>query len=351
MFKELKRFWTLITRLMLIIGVALSFFAVMEFIRAFMTLHEIHPWLGFCFLGGLAAFLIFAALYFTSAFHRLPRALTPVPREKTKKYARYLIKYLKRLELNACLTDENSQMLVNKGVKQLEAALAHHSAQSLQNTITLVENDNINHLIKRLDTHAELKIRNAVRDIMFAVTVSPYRSVDLLVVIFRNLEMVKTIAEVYHSRPAPKETIQILIDTCRVVAAVNFVNLGSKMIENITKGLPGIIPGISRIVDDCAEGLAAGLLSSVTGHAAKERCRAYQRWDYEHAKDNIARHLKTFTSDVGKMFFQDITPHIKLPGSVTMDKWKELRENVAKGFYETIGSIHQFVRSRTNSLM
>lgn len=346
MFKEFRKLWRLITRIVLITGVALSFFAVMELLRAFQTLYAVQPWLGYAFLAVLSALVIWAVIYFTSAFSTIPRALKPPAREKPKKFGKYLHKYLKRLHENEHL-DSDGKLLVSTGIRQIEAAFNNGSDESLSNTIRIIENETIEPVLKILDTRAEQKIRAGVRDIMFAVTLSPYRSVDLLVVIFRNLQMVKNIAVVYNSRPAPKESIQIIVDTCRVVAAVNFLNLGSKMIENITKGLPGIIPGVSRIVDDCAEGLAAGLLSSVTGHAAKDRCRAYQRWDYQQARDHIARHLKTFTSDVGKMFFQDVIPHVKLPGTITLEKWRELRDNVARGFNETVHSIHNFVRTRT----
>ena len=343
LFDELKRFWRLFRKLAVLIGVLLSFFALLELARAYVTLRDLHPLASYGFLVILGALLAWSIYYFWSAFRSYPRALTPPPRSRTRRYAKYLCRYLQRLQNNDAVPDEQKDSLRDAKEKLSRQLKTTISSDSLNQCIEQIENETIGPALGQLDELAEQKIRTGVRDIMLVVAVSPYRSLDLLVVLYRNLLMIKNVAAVYNSRPALRESLQTVYDTARVVAAVNFVNLGGKMIENLTKSLPGIIPGVSRIVDDCAQGLAAGMLTSVTGHAAKERCRAFAPWDFEKAKSSIAEQLKTFTSDVGKMFFKDITPTLRIPGEVTREKWRELKESLSQGYNDTIDAIQNLV--------
>jgi len=343
-FSEIKLLWRIVCRSAVLAGVLLSFFAILEVVRAFHTFYTIHPAAGYGFLVLLLGLAVWGFWYFWSAFCKYPKVLLIPSQSRPRKYGKYLGNYLERLKANDFL-DEDDRQMADKGREMLRQVLANSKdSDALQEVIRQTEKDCVEPILHKLDRLADGKIRGGVRDIMLAVTLSPYRSVDLLVVLYRNLAMVGNVAAVYNSRPRLRETLAILYDTARVVATVNFVNLGAKMIDNVTKGLPGMIPGISRIVDDCTEGLAAGLLTSITGHAAQQRCRAFRGWDYEEAKKNIARHLKTFTADVGKMFFQDITPNIRLPIGLGLDKWKELKESVARGFNDTIEAIQNFVR-------
>ncbi|MBN1764793.1 MAG: DUF697 domain-containing protein [Sedimentisphaerales bacterium] len=343
-FEELKRFWLLARKIALLLGIVLSFFAVLELFRAYITLRDIHWLLGYSFVVILAVLIVWTFVYFFRAFRDLPRTLTPVPREKIRKYAKYLTRYLKRLQVNPHLSPEQIENIVTHR-KNLEAQLTPKTRKDdLAKTAEDIETNCIEPALKTLDNLAEKKIRAAVRDIMITVTISPYRSMDLLVVTYRNLGMIKNIAVIYNSRPSLRESLAILCDTLRVVAAVNFVNLGGKMVENLTKGLPGIIPGVSRIVDDCTEGLAAGLFSSVTGHAARHRCRAFGCWDLEQAKVTIAKQLKTFSTDVGGMFFKDILPLLRLPATVTIEKFKQLKDLLYQNFNSAVDAVLNMIK-------
>jgi uncharacterized membrane protein YcjF (UPF0283 family) len=346
-FNELKHLWRIGCRIAVIVGVLLSFFAVMEVVRAYQTLRDVNVGLGYGFLAMIGGALVWGVWYFWSAFRGYPKVLVAPPRENVRKYCKYMQAYLGRLAINEALTEEE-QAEAKRGREELGKKVEGAGGkEDLEAAIEQVESQSIEPLLKKLDERAEQKIRGGVRDIMLAVTLSPYRSVDLLIVLWRNLSMVRNVALVYNSRPRLKETLGIVYDTARVVATVNFVNLGSRMIENFTKGLPGMIPGVSRIVDDCAEGLAAGVLTSVTGHAAKDRCRAFRRWNYEEAKENMATHIKTFSSDVGKMFYKDIMPNVKIPGEIAKEKWKEFTNSIARGFSETVEVIQSYIRGES----
>jgi hypothetical protein len=50
---------------------------------------------------------------------------------------------------------------------------------------------------------------------------------------------------------------------------------------------------------------------------------------------------------VATVNFVNLTPNIRLPIGMGLDKWKELKESVAKGFYDTIEAIQNFVRFKS----
>ncbi len=99
-FTELKQFWRVGCKIAVLVGVALSFFTVMEVVRAYLTLRELHWLLGAGFLVVVAGLLLWGLHYFLSAMRSYPKVLKPAPRSKVRKYAGYLAGYLDRLAVN-----------------------------------------------------------------------------------------------------------------------------------------------------------------------------------------------------------------------------------------------------------
>ena len=85
---------------------------------------------------------------------------------------------------------------------------------------------------------------------MLGVTLSPFRAVDLAVVIYRNAAMVFRIMSFYNSRPLLSEQVLILRDAFSVVDTVNYLNFGEKLIEQLFSR----VPWIGQAVDDFAQG-------------------------------------------------------------------------------------------------
>jgi hypothetical protein len=57
-FSEIKLLWRIVCRAAVLVGVGLSFFAVLELVRAFHTLYTIHPVVGYLFVVLLVGRLI-----------------------------------------------------------------------------------------------------------------------------------------------------------------------------------------------------------------------------------------------------------------------------------------------------
>jgi hypothetical protein len=142
---------------------------------------------------------------------------------------------------------------------------------------------------------------------MAGVTLSPYRSSDLLVVLYRNGSMVLRLATLYGGRPRLAEQLAIARDTLRVVAAVNFLNFGNKLLEGILAG----VPMVGRFADDVAQGIGAGFLTSAVGHAAMQRCEAFHGWDRAAAVETLSAGSRRFLVDVRDIFLKDVYPSMR----------------------------------------
>ena len=171
-----------------------------------------------------------------------------------------------------------------------------------------------------LDSEAERRVRRCVRDTMLGVTVSPWRSADLFVVLYRNGQMVMEVSAIYNGRPRLREQVSILADVLKVAATVQFLNIGSKLIENLTSW----IPVLGRFTDDIAQGIGAGLFTSVTGYATIDRCRAFRGWSESEARSGMGAKLKQFMSDLKGIVADTVMPALR--SRIEAETPQDLRE-------------------------
>jgi len=298
----------------LVVGVLLSFFAVIELIRAYHTLHQLHPYAGYGFvlLLVVGVLLLFGRLFLSMA--RRPPVLVPpaIPdraqasSRQLRRYGGYLCKYVRRLSRND-LFSEHQRAIALGGLESLRKDLAASAKPDrFLAAIQKAETETIEPLLSVLDERATRQVRACVRDVMVGVAISPYKAADLLIVLYRNASMISGIIRIYNSRPRLREQLRIFRDVMRVVATVNFINLGKKVLENIFAKLPG-----GQFVDDALQGAGAGLMTSVAGHAAVVRCRAFGGWDEEEARATVLSRLSQFSADVRNMLFGDIKEKVK----------------------------------------
>jgi hypothetical protein len=80
--------------------------------------------------------------------------------------------------------------------------------------------------------------------------------------------------------------------------------------QNLIDGLFSNVPGIGRFTDDIAQGIGAGFMTSVVGHAAMQRCEAFKGWNEQEAKDTLRSRAGDFYADVRDIFKKDILPKI-----------------------------------------
>ena len=90
-----------------------------------------------------------------------------------------------------------------------------------------------------------------------------------------------------------------------------------------------------------AQGIGAGFMTSVAGHAAMDRCRAFKGWNKQEAKNNLRNRANSFYADVKNMFKRDILPVlVKRAAAVS----KETLEKINSALDETGCRIGSFVK-------
>ena len=309
-----ERSWKTLRTLALAIGVAFTFFAIIEILHAYEILTRIHPIVGYAFLLLLVCSVGYFIVYLALAIYSRPVVLVPPPftdegtasLHQTRLYCKYLYDYMNRLSENENLTSDDVQNC-NLGQIQLDQALTvTKSNEDLINALEKTESEIILKVLESLDAKAEKEIRNSVRDIMLAVTLSPYRAADLLIVLYKNATMVMRIVKIYNSRPLFREQILIFRDTMRVVAAVNFLNFGEKILETMGTKLPIL----GSFVDELAQGIGAGIFTSATGHAALYRCRAHRAWNHYEIVEGLHGRFGDFVRDF-KGIVWDVLPDVR----------------------------------------
>jgi hypothetical protein len=340
---------------LLVVGLALCAMALVELLHAYVVLRELHPWAGATFLvvlviGLLASIGWYMVSLQTSPPLLLPPAVGPLesaPPPALRRYGRYLLRLSRRLSINSHITEDVRELLGERGLALRAALDPKGDAVVCREGIEGFEKEALSPAVQQLDEHAEKEIRRCVRDVMAGVTLSPWRSVDLLVVIYRNLQMVRRVTRIYNSRPRVREQWKILYDVAAVVATVNFLNYGSRLLQNLTAS----VPFLGRFSDDIAQGLGAGLLTSVAGHATLYRCSAYHGWNSEAAEMTIRRKLKFFAGDVKGLLTDDILPLLRKPVEAMADSdidspelLDRVKEGISKAVDDTVDVMDLFVR-------
>ncbi len=340
----LKTIWKLIRTAVIVIGVLLTFFAALEVLRAYQTLHNFHPIAGYTFAAAVIGLLIWLAVYVWANLAVFPKALKPpkiddvstATDRQLKKYIQYLNRFLQRLISNPNLTDDDRSQITN-ALSQLENQPVSDRNGCLT-LITSIEENHIKPVLKTLDAAASKQVRDSMRDIMVGVTLSPYKSADLLIVLYRNLVMVVRIVRVYRVRPSVSEQLRIFSDIINVIATVNYINMGKNLIE----GIASRVPGIGRFVDDIAQGIGAGFMTTITGHAAMDRCRSFRGWNEVEAKKHLLSHVGDFYNDVKDIFFKDVWAGVRgRAGAAATDA----TDKVADAIDETGSILDSFVRT------
>lgn len=335
---------TVRTAALVLLAFAGLFFLV-EVIRAGQTLYALHPAAGWAFgigLAGLGLWLVGRLVWVVVC--RPPLLLPPdVPElseasaRELRYYGRYLLRYLDRLSDNPALTAEQ-RLAACTGRKQLDSSIQSTSdKEGLLAAINKAETETVRPLVDHLDGLARRHVRTAMRDVMIGVTLSPWRAVDLWMVFYRNTVMITEVIRTYNYRPRLREQLAIYRDILALVAAVNFLSMG----KNLLEGLCAKVPGVGRFLDDIAQGMGAGFLTAVAGHAALDRCKAIRRWDRRSAASALGLQAAAFYADVRDTFQKDILPAILRKVG---DSSRETMDKIVSAINDTGSAVSSFVK-------
>ena len=315
-------------------GVLLSVLALVEILRATVFLYGLSPWLGTAFVLALAGGIAWFVWRFVWTLARLPRApappvvadpghLTPEELETCSAYLQHRIAQL-RENPRLSAADHDALEVAASALGVSPSAQAFGACR-----------DELNRILAPLDRDAERIVQTCVRDVMAAVVLSPFRSADLLIVLYRNGKMVLGLATHYQSRPALAEELRIVRDVLAIVATVNLLNFTEKFFEQMLTG----VPVLGGLAGDLSQGAGAGLLTSATGHAAIQRCRSIDLWDRRRAQEGIERRMPRFARDVKEIFSVDVLPLLR----PRVPDFSSASEKIGAAFEAALGSMDAWV--------
>jgi len=292
----------------------------------------------------------FGVLYWVVALVRRPAVLLPPPlcdwstatTGEVRRYARYLVDTMERLAGNALLSEDGRKGLRAEAVALKGRISRREDARELTAELSRIVDEVVMPAVVPLDTEAERRVRDCVRDTMVGVAVSPWRSVDLFVVLYRSGRMVLEVSAVYNGRPRLREQVRVVTDVLKIAATVQFLNIGSKLMENMTSW----IPVVGRFTDDIAQGVGAGLFTSVAGHATIDRCRAFRGWSEEEARNCMGARLKVFMQDLKGIVSDMVVPALRgrIEAEVPQERRIEnLMERIKGGICDAIDATSETV--------
>lgn len=348
----LKLIWKKVVLVVIILGALLSFFAIIELIRAYQVLRDVHPLLGFLYVLLLFTLIVFGILYYVVSVARRPPLLIPpeiddlssAGRHDLDTYGNYLVRLMQGLSDNDNIVKEGRESIRVK-CTVLKRAVKDAGKEDLRQLIIEILEKEIKPHLNQLSIKAEKEVQNCVRDVMIGVAVSPWRAVDLLVVIYRNIKMVIGVMNIYERRPSLKAQTRILCDIVKIVATVNILNYGSKLAQNLFSSMPFA----GRFVDDIAQGAGAGLFTSMAGHAAIERCSIVHAWSEIQAQEKMVVKVKMFAGDLKEIVVADVLPLLKgriaQPDVVEKpDREESVRSGIERAMDATSSAMDDFVK-------
>ena len=267
---------------------AMAVFLALRVAEGFRFCHDIHPALGWLFLAAVLGALGWFIGRPVARFLRVPVALKP-PRlpEGPERTPRHLVRHLAFVERYVLAVTRNPEWRGDPAeaervaqacralrVRALETSQADLPA--LTGALAQIEKQQVAALLRPLDAKATEIIRTEALAVGLATAVSLNGTVDAFLVLWRNVNLVSRLANLYYGRPGPRGTLAILRD-------VSVATLASAYMQDLSEAAGGVIGGVvGKSVGTFAGPVLDGTLNAICtariGYLAKARCRSFSAW-------------------------------------------------------------------------
>ena len=302
---------------LLLVGASLLILA--QVASVYRMLADIHPWAG---VAGALLFLLLMAWFVARPLARLvqvpvavsPPVMPPAP-QRTVQHARrqlvYLERYLQTLGRNPELLEHT--LRIDSELETLQAlrvdAEKIDDPRELSARIVHFERNAMIPLLEPLDRRAEVLIHREAIAIGTMTALSPNGTVDAFIVLWRNVNLVASLARLYYGRPG-------LAGTWLIVRDVSSAILLSSVLERLSDMGGGIlrrfgeggrtIPLLGAVVGPMLDGTINGLMTMKVGYLAQERCRSFRAWDGR-TKRGILRRTFHLVSDSAGLLVEELS--------------------------------------------
>jgi uncharacterized membrane protein YcjF (UPF0283 family) len=317
---ELIRQWRRATRAVkigaLILTGILFAIIVLEVARYYDTFASIHWSVGALYLLVVGALL--GALVGVPAwrFVRLPAVVRPpdvhldqanLTLDGLSARARFIVRYCKTMRRNPELTDKLPE--IERAITDAEALHKRIKASSpadlapLAAEVKAFERQRVDPLLRALDEKVDAYIRREAINVGIGTTVSLNGTLDALLVLWRNANMISRIGRYYYGRPNLRGSVLIMRDVVMAIVVARTVDDLSDAAGDLAGKVLGKLGGI--VAGPLMDGTINALVTMKVGYLAKRRCRSFEAWDDRTAcrvvSDVIRRVGREATGVVGEL--------------------------------------------------
>jgi hypothetical protein len=237
---------------------------------------------------GIAFLILFAVAFWwlvirhAVRYLRMPAAVRPpdVPAGDTPQRAVHVLRRARGIESYV------ANLLANPNLEaqrvEITAALTEvralrqsgDAAEQLQARLTKFEHDRLDPLLRPLDDRAREIVRREAMAVAVATAVSPSGAIDSFFVLWRNANMVASLAQLYYGRPGVRGTLLVLRDVSfAMFVASQMQGLAEKGVQT-AGGFLG--KAVSPFAGPIADGVVNGAVTMRVGYLAMRRCRAFR---------------------------------------------------------------------------
>jgi uncharacterized membrane protein YcjF (UPF0283 family) len=304
---------------------------VAQIASVYRLFHNIHPWAGFgaaAVFVGLMLWLIARPLW---TLLRVPRSvdppLLPAIEDRNREHHRacisYLGRYLDMLQRNPLLSSERTRVdSARDGLRRLRGRLeeADQPAQlvELGTSIREFEEEHILPLLAPLDQKADALIRREAVAIGTLTALSHMGTVDAFLVLWRDVNLVASIARIYYGRPGLRGSWHVLRDVSSAILLSTVLEqlsqMGTRLVHKLGEG-GRTIPLVGALVGPLLDGTVNGLMTMKVGYLAKARCRSFQAWDPKTQQTMVQRSFQR-VSESATGLLQELQAALGQTGSI-----------------------------------
>ncbi|MBI3461585.1 MAG: YcjF family protein [Planctomycetes bacterium] len=213
--------------------------------------------------------------------------------------ARFVCRYCRGLLRNPELADKQQEIRQvaeeSLAVWRRARTAGPGELPALVGELRQLESQRVEPLLTELDDRVDAYIRQEAVSVGIATAVSMNGTLDAFVVLWRNANMVSRISRYYYGRAGLRGSLRILRDVAAIVVLSRTMDDLSDMAGDLVGRTLGNLAGV--FVGPVVDGAVNAVMTMKVGYLAKRRCRSFEAWTEEAAKNVLAEVLRRVTAE------------------------------------------------------
>jgi putative membrane protein len=280
----------------------------------------IHPLAGMAFLVAVAAAVWWLIGVPLAAFLRMPVAVRPPPlppidqgldTEHLRVHLDHVARYLANQRANPAMVEGRGEIeTVIEDCHGLRRVVVERGQEGLAESLREIgafEVERVEPLLRPLDVEAERIIRQEALGVGVATAVTLNGTMDALIVLWRNVNLISKLARVYYGRPGARGSMLVLRDVSLAVLMANYMDNVANMAGGLMGKWMGHVAGL--VAGPLINGGANAVMTLRVGYLAKARCRSFQAWTEEQRRSMVIKCFK-LASDASRSVLTELATRV-----------------------------------------